>query len=369
MRIVMIGQKYVPSREGGVEIVVEELATRMAEQGHEVTLFNRKRKEYPPIAEYKGCKVETIFTVNKRALDAIVYAFFATLKARRLLKKRQVDIVHYHAEGPCFFLNLLPKRKKRPGTKIVVTIHGLDWQRGKWGGLATRILRIGERRAVKYADEIIVLSHNNKQYFRETYHRTTKYIPNGIQPPEPRAADIIKKKYGLEMNSYILFLARIVPEKGLQYLIPAWKKVVEQTGTSKKLVIAGGPSHSEVFYDEICKAVKDDKSIIMTGFVEGRELQELYSNAYLYVLPSDIEGMPMSLLEALSYGNVCLVSDIPENTEVINENCYVFRRGDIDRLRHQIKKVIGLNLRTHYNMVIPYTWQDVVQQTLEIYTR
>lgn len=369
MRIVMVGQKYVPSREGGVEIVVEELATRMAAQGHEVTLFNRKRKEYPPITEYKGCKVENIFTVNKRALDAIVYAFFATLRARKMLKKKQVDIVHYHAEGPCFFLNLLPKRKRRPGTKIVVTIHGLDWQRGKWGGLATRILRIGERKAVKYADEIIVLSHNNKTYFRETYHRTTKYIPNGIQTPEPRAAEIIKQKYGLEMNSYILFLARIVPEKGLQYLIPAWKKVVEQTGTKKKLVIAGGPSHSEEYYNEICEMVKGDDSILMTGFVQGQELQELYSNAYLYVLPSDIEGMPMSLLEALSYGNVCLVSDIPENTEVINEDCFVFRRGDVDRLRHQIKKIINLNLCTHCNMVIPYTWQDVVRQTLEIYTR
>lgn len=244
----MIGHKYVPSREGGVEIVVEELATRMAAQGHEVTLFNRKRKEYPTISEYKGCKVKNIFTVNKRALDAIVYAFFATLKARKLLKRRQVDIVHFHAEGPCFFLNLLPGKKRRPGTKVVVTIHGLDWQRGKWGGLATRILRAGERRAVKYADEIIVLSRNNKTYFREMYHRTTKYIPNGIQPPELRPAEIIKEKYGLGMNDYILFLARIVPEKGLHYLIPAWKKVVEQTGTGKKLVIAGGSSHSDEYF-------------------------------------------------------------------------------------------------------------------------
>ena len=171
------------------------------------------------------------------------------------------------------------------------------------------------------------------------------------------------------MKTYILFLAPIVPEKGLQYLIPAWKKVVEQTRTNKKLVIAGGPSHSEEYYNEICEMVKRDDSILMTGFVQGQELQELYSNAYLYVLPSDIEGMPMSLLEALSYGNVCLVSDIPENTEVINEDCFVFRRGDVDRLRHQIKKIINLNLCTHCNMVIPYTWQDVVRQTLEIYTR
>lgn len=369
MRIVMIGHKYVPSREGGVEIVVENLATRMAAQGHEVTLFNRRRKEYEPIASYKGCKIESIFTVNKRSLDAIVYAFFATLRARKMLRKKQVDIVHFHAEGPCFFLGLLPKLKKRPGTKVVVTIHGLDWQRGKWGGIAGRILKSGERKAVRYADEIIVLSKNVKDYFRKVYHRTTKYIPNGIQTATLRKPQLITEQFGLTKDSYILFLARIVPEKGLDYLIDAWKLVRQQIDTDKKLVIAGGSSHSDEYYNSIVEKVKGDDSIIMTGFVQGQMLEELYSNAYLYVLPSDLEGMPMSLLEALSYGNVCLVSDIPENTEVINEDCYVFRRGNVDRLRHQIKKLINLNLNTHTNMIVPYTWDEVVQQTLEIYER
>ena len=369
MRIAMIGHKYVPSREGGVEVVVEALATRMAALGHEVTLFNRKRKEYEKITEYKGCKVEEVFTINKKSLDAIVYAFFATLKARRMLKKGLVDVVHFHAEGPCYFLNLLPRKKKRPGTKVVVTIHGLDWQRGKWGGFATKILKKGEKKAVKYADEIIVLSKNNKGYFREEYHRTTKYIPNGIKKPELHDPEIIKEKFGLTKDSYILFLARIVPEKGLDYLIDAWKLVKQQINTDKKLVVAGGASHSSEYFENIMAKIKSDDSIIATGFVEGQMLQELYSNAYLYVLPSDIEGMPMSLLEAMSYGNVCLVSDIPENTEVINEDCYVFRRGSVDRLRHQIKKIINLNVKTHENMIAPYDWDDVVNQTLDIYTR
>lgn len=369
MRIVMIGHKYVPSREGGVEIVVDELATRMASDGHEVTLFNRKRKNYEKISEYNGCKVEQVFTINKKSLDAIVYAFFSTLKARRMLKKRQVDIVHFHAEGPCLFLNLLPKKKKRPDTKIIVTIHGLDWQRGKWGGFASWILKRGEKKAVKYADEMIVLSKNNKGYFRKEYHRTTKYIPNGIQKPQLHEPEIIKERFGLTKDSYILFLARIVPEKGLDYLIDAWKLVKQQLNTDKKLVIAGGDSHSGEYYESVMKKIEGDDSIISTGFVEGQLLQELYSNAYLYVLPSDVEGMPMSLLEALSYGNVCLVSDIPENTEVINEDCYVFRRGSVDRLRHQIKKIIGLNLQTHDNAVIPYDWDDVVDQTMKIYRR
>lgn len=368
MKIAMIGHKYVPSREGGIEVVVENLATRMVEHGHSVILFNRRRKEYPRIKEYKGCKVENIFTINKKSLDAILYSFFATLKVRRLAKKEKYDIVHYHALGPSLFLFLLPKRKRR-NYKIVATIHGLDWQRGKWGGLASFILKLGEKQIVKHADEIIVLSKNNKTYFKDNYNRKTKFIPNGVETPTKKEANIIKEKYNLTKNSYLLFLARIVPEKGLHYLIEAWKLVKEQITTDKKLVISGFSSHSDTYYNEIMELIKNDDSIITTGFVQKEELQELYSNSYLYILPSDVEGMPMSLLEALSYGNVCLVSDIPENTEVINEDCYVFRRGDVDRLRHQIKKLIKLNLTTHENMVIPYTWDDVVNQTLDLYRR
>lgn len=368
MKIAMIGHKYVPSREGGIEVVVDNLSTRMVSLGHEVTLFNRKRKEYPLISEYKGCKVKNIFTINKKSLDAIVYAFFATLKAKKMAKKGELDIIHFHAEGPCLFLNLLPKRKKRK-YKIVVTIHGLDWQRGKWGGLATKVILRGEKQAVKYADEIIVLSRNNKQYFANEYHRTVKYIPNGIESPVLHEPEIIKNKYNLDKNNYILFLARIVPEKGLHYLIDAWKLVKQQISTDKKLVIAGGDSHCSDYFKEVMEKVKDDESIVTTGFVQGQELQELYSNAYLYVLPSDIEGMPMSLLEALSYGNTCLVSDIPENTEVINEDCFVFKRGDVDRLRHQLKKIIRMNINSHENAIIPFTWDEVVEQTLDIYKR
>lgn len=366
----MIGHKYVPSREGGVEIAVEKIARQLTEAGHEVTLFNRKRKGYPPITEYKGCKIKTVFTINRKLLDAIIYSFFATLKVRRMIRKKQVDVVHFHAEGPCFFLNLLPKKhKQKYGVKVVVTIHGLDWKRGKWGSFAKKILRSGEKKAVKYADEIIVLSHNSASYFFDKYHRTTQYVPNGIDRSELLPAELIREKYGLTKDGYVLFLARIVPEKGVHYLIEAWKKVVEQTGTDKKLVVAGGSSHSDEYYNGVCESVKDDGTVIMTGFVEGRELQELYSNAYLYVLPSEIEGMPMSLLEALSYGNVCLVSDIPENTSLINEDCFVFRSGDVDDLSRRLKTILDLNLTTHKNITIPYTWQEVTERTLEIYQR
>ncbi len=366
----MMGQKVVPSRAGGVEIVVEELSTRMAQEGHEITLLNRKRKHKKgetPVTEFVGCKVEEIFTINKKSLDALVYAYFATKKAARMAKKGEVDVVHVHAEGPCAFLSKFGKRGAHKNFKLVVTIHGLDWQRNKWGGFASSFLQHCERQAVKYADEIIVLSHNNKKYFKEKYDRDTVYIPNGVNIPTLRPADLITKEYGLKKDSYVLFLARLVPEKGAHYLIDAWRAVRKEIETDKKLVIAGGASHSDGYIQEIQEKCKDDESIIMTGFVEGQTLEELYSNAYLYVLPSDIEGMPMSLLEALSYGNVALVSDIPENTEVISEDCFVFEAGNVDRLRHQLKKIIKLNLTTHENMIQPYSWEEVVEKTLKLY--
>ena len=257
------------------------------------------------------------------------------------------------------------KRKRMP--KIIVTIHGLDWQRSKWNRFASSIIMRGERMAVKYADEIIVLSKNNQKYFYEKYNRKTTYIPNGVSPAHLHEPEIIKDKWNLDKNGYVLFLARIVPEKGAHYLIEAWKQVKMQIQTDKKLVIAGGACHSLDYYKKIQDMAKDDDSIIMTDFVEGQTLDELYSNAYLYVLPSDIEGMPMSLLEALSYGNCCLVSDIPENTEVINGDCFVFQAGNVDRLRHQIKKIINLNIKTHENTIQVYTWEEVVNKTIQLY--
>ena len=365
LKIIMLGHKYVPSREGGVEIVVENLATEMVKKGHSVTLYNRKRKCYKPMSEYNGIKLESVYTVDKKSLDAVVYSYFATKKAKKEAKNGGADVVHFHAEGPCLFLNKLPKKGKR-NYKVVVTVHGLDWQRGKWGGFATKILKKAEKKIVKYADEIIVLSENVKNYFKQTYNRDTVFIPNGVSKPEVTPAEEITKNWGLEKNSYILFLARIVPEKGLHYLIEAWKRVVKETGTDKKLVIAGASSHSDDYFNGIVKSCEGHESIIMTGFVQGKILSELYSNSYLFVLPSDIEGMPMSLLEALSYGNVCLVSDIPENTSVINSSCYTFEKGNIDDLANKLVQILGENISGGGQAEL-CDWEEIAQRTLNLY--
>lgn len=372
MKICMIGHKTVPSRDGGIEIVVEELASRMVKEGHEVTLYNRKRKNNPSKLEYKGIKLKDIFTIDKKSLDAIVYSYFATKKAIKEAKKGKFDVIHFHAEGPCNFLYMFGKlgtKKRNKMPKVIVTIHGLDWQRGKWGGFGSKIILRGEKQAVKYADEIIVLSENVRNYFKEKYNRDTTFIPNGVSKPNLHEPELILNKWYLKKDDYILSLARMVPEKGIHYLVEAWKKLTNKEKNGKKLVIAGGSSHSSDYYEQMKNMVKDDSSIILTGFVQGQLLDELYSNAYLYVLPSDIEGMPMSLLEAQAYGNTCLVSNIDENMQVINDKSFTFEKSNINDLSNKLKEIISMKLTTHNECFIKYSWDDIVKNTIDIYKK
>lgn len=367
MKIAMIGHKRIPSREGGVEVVVEELSTRLVEKGHEVDVYNRKGNNVADkniktkkLKEYKGVKIKTIFTINKKGVDALIYSFISSIKA--IFGK--YDCIHYHAEGSCAMLWIPHLFKKR----IVVTIHGLDWQRSKWGGFATKYIKFGEKMAAKYADEIIVLSEGVQKYFKDTYNRETNFIPNGVNKPELKEPKIIKGKYGLEKDSYILYLARIVPEKRLDLLIDAYGK----TNTKIKLVIAGGASHTNDFLEEIHKKASEDSRIIMTGFVQGEELQELFSNAYLYCLPSDVEGMPLSLLEAMSYGRNCLVSDIEENTQVCGKYATTFKNGNLDDLIEKISYCLDNNNRYKEKEISDhilgkYSWKEVVEKTELLY--
>ena len=201
-----------------------------------------------------------------------------------------------------------------------LTSGGIDWQREKWqSGLGSKFIHQGEKNAAKYADEVIVLSKGVQDYFKETYGRKTHFIPNGVNRPQIREAKLISEQFGLEKDSYILFLGRLVPEKGIRYLVEAFKNIK----TDKKLVIAGGSSDTDSFMEELKELAKGDDRILFTGFVQGAMLDELYSNAYIYTLPSDLEGMPLSLLEAMSYGNCCLVSDIPECAEVVEDKAFL----------------------------------------------
>ena len=371
MKIAMLGHKRIPSREGGVEVVVEELATRLVRKGHTVDVYNRKGNNVSDkniktkkIKEYKGINIKTVFTINKKGLDALIYSFFASIR----VAFGKYDCIHYHAEGSCAML-WIPHLF---GKRTVVTIHGLDWQRSKWGGFATKYIKFGEKCAVKYADEIIVLSKNVQNYFKETYGRDTVFIPNGVERPVIKNDNEINKKYGLKKNDYILFLGRIVPEKQVKLLIEAYKNLE----TDKKLVIAGGASHTSDYFNEVKECANGRDDIIFTDFVQGEMLEELYSNAYIYVLPSDLEGMPLSLLEAMSYSNCCLTSDIAECTEVCEENAVYFKKSDKEDLENKLRFLLeNENIVKEYKekaqdyICKKYNWDDITEKTLSLYKK
>ena len=371
IRIAMIGHKFIPSRDGGVEVVVSNLAPHFVKMGYDVTCYNRTnkqqkklRKEGKLMREYQGVHLIWTPTVDRRGLAAMTSSVIATV----MVSFRRCDLVHFHTEGPCV-LCWLPRLM---GKKVVVTVHGLDHMRQKWGRFASAYILQGEKAAARHANSIIVLSEGVRTYFREKYGRETVLIPNGIDPAENRPACEITKQFGLVSRGYILFLGRLVPEKGIHYLIKAYKML----RTDKKLVIVGGTSDTNDYVRQLYAMAGDDPSIIFTGFQQGLVMEELYSNAYLYVLPSDLEGMPLTLLEAMNYGCCCVTSDIGECADVMDGCGFTFPRGNVDALRDTLQDLCDHpekveEHRDEARKVISakYTWQDITAKTDKLYRK
>lgn len=372
MKVAMIGHKVVPSRRGGIENVLTTLCPMLVEMGLQVTCYNRSsdrvENEYVGTTRdnmYKGVKLKNAWTLNVRGVAAMIASFTAAIAASFC----DYDVVHFHAEGPCAAL-WIPKLF---GKKCVATVHGLDWQREKWGkGFASKYIKFGEKILAKYADEVIVLSKAAYDYFKETYNRETTIIHNGINRPERKDAQIITEKYGLKKNEYISVVSRLTAEKGIHYLIDAYAKI----STDKKLVIAGDTSDTDDYVSMLKKKASGNPNIIFTGFVSGDTLNEIYSNAYINVLPSDLEGMSLCLLESLAYRNALLCSDIPENTSVAEDKAMYFKKGDVEDLADKLKSLcddseLVERLRDGADEFIlnKYSWQDVAKSTCELYQK
>lgn len=370
MKVAMIGHKVVPSRRGGIENVLTILCPMLVEMGLDVTCYNRSsdkvENEYVGTVKnnmYQGVKIKNAWTVNFRGFAAMVASFTAAISA----SFKDFDVIHFHAEGPCAAL-WIPKLF---GKKCVATVHGLDWQREKWGkGFASKYIKFGEKILAKYADEVIVLSQAACDYFKETYNRETTIIHNGINRPDRKEAEIITEKYGLSKDSYISIVSRLTAEKGVHYLIDAYNKIT----TDKKLVIAGDTSDTDDYVKMLKEKAGDNPNIIFTGFVSGDTLKEIYSNAYISVLPSDLEGMSLCLLEALAYKNALLCSDIPENTSVAEDRAIYFKKGNIDDLAEKLQQLCSDSslvekFRNGVDEFIlnKYSWHDVAKSTIELY--
>ncbi len=370
MKVAMIGHKVVPSRRGGIENVLTTMCPIMVEMGYDVTCYNRltdkTENEYVGTVKngmYKGVKLKNAFTIKARGIAAMIASYTAAIAAAF----GRYDVVHFHAEGPCAAM-WIPKLF---GKKCVATVHGLDWQREKWGkGFASKYIKHGEKTLAKYADEIIVLSESAYDYFKETYKREAKIIPNGIEKPNKQEADKITELFGLKKDEYICIISRLTAEKGIHYLIDAYNGIE----TDKKLVIAGDTSDTDEYVEKIKDMAKDNPDIIFTGFISGDVLDEMYSNAYAMCLPSDIEGMSLSLLEALAYGNALICSDIPENTAVAEKEAIYFEKSNVEDLRNKLENVFENrelvdNLKNSAAEFIlkKYNWRDVARTTCDLY--
>ncbi len=372
MKVAMIGHKVVPSRRGGIENVLTTLCPMLVEMGHEVTCYNRSsdqvENEYVGTVQnqkYQGVTIKNAWTINIRGFAAMIASFTAAIAASFC----DYDVIHFHAEGPCAAL-WIPKLF---GKKCVATVHGLDWQREKWGkGFASKYIKFGEKILAKYADEVIVLSQAAYDYFQETYHRETTIIHNGISRPERKEAGLITEKYGLKKDEYISVVSRLTAEKGIHYLIDAYTKIT----TDKKLVIAGDTSDTDDYVSMLRQKAAGNPNIIFTGFVSGDMLSEIYSNAYINVLPSDLEGMSLCLLESLAYQNALLCSDIPENTSVAEDHAMYFQKGNIEDLADKLQTLCdNSDLVNHLRegadefILNKYSWQEVAESTCKLYQK
>ena len=372
MKVAMIGHKVVPSRRGGIENVLTSLCPLLAEAGVDVTCYNRSsdkvENEYIDMVDhnkYRGVTLKKAWTIEAKGISAMISSFTAAISATFA----GFDVLHFHAEGPCAAM-WIPKMF---GKRCVATVHGLDWQREKWSGsFASKYIKFGEKVMVKCADEIIVLSESAKAYFKETYNRDTVLIHNGIDKPTIKQAEKITELYGLSKGDYICTVSRLTAEKGLHYLIEAYNNIK----TDKKLVIAGDTSDTDEYVAYIKQMAGDNPNIIFTGFISGDLLKETYSNAYIVVVPSDIEGMSLSLLEALAYGNAVLCSDIPENTLVTEDKAIHFKKSNVFDLTQKLQilcddenKVEKIRIGVDDYILSKYNWNDVALATSNLYKR
>ncbi len=366
MKITLIGQKGIPTLAGGVERHVEELAVRLAKQpAIDVVVYTRPWYTAKTITHYKGVRLVSLPTLYSKHLDAISHTFLAIVHAALI---ERADIIHIHAVGPALFTWLA--RLLRPKARVIVTFHCIDRQHQKWGLFAKFMLWMGEWSAMQFAHEVIAVSNTLKQYAYESYGRVVRYIPNGATMGQYLPASIITQQFGLEKNGYILMVSRLVRHKGAHHLIKAYQALQ----TTKQLVIVGESAFTDEYVQEIKQLAAGDDRIIFTGLQTGKALQELFSNAYCFVLPSESEGLPIVLLEAGSYGKALVASDIPANREVIDGAGILVPVANITALQAALQNILAdpelvLNLGERARSLVQkrYLWDNVSIATYQLY--
>ncbi len=364
LKIAVLGTRGFPEVQGGVEKHCEELYPRLAGLGCDVTVFTRtpyipkeKRK-----GQWRGVKFTHLGCMRTQSLEAVTHTFLGIIKARKL----SPDILHIHAIGP----SLLSPLAKLTGLKVVVTHHGPDYERDKWGSFAKFMLRKGEMLGVLYSDGIIAISRGIKELVKDKYGREAVFIPNGVNNSSRVPPGTELRRWGLEAGGYVFTACRFVPEKGLGDLIEAYRGVEDPPF---KLVIAGDADHETDYSRGLKRLASETGGVVLTGFVTGERLAELFSNAGLFVLPSYYEGLPITLLEALSYALPVMVSDIPQHREVPLSEFRYFEKGNVRALSRALVEGLSRSIteaeRQRYLSLVKtdYNWDTIASKTLQVY--
>ena len=368
MKIAMIGQKGIPTQFGGIERHVEALAVRLGAIGHEVLVFTRAWYAPANARFSKGVTVIETPTVRSKHLDAIVHTFTATIAAIRA----EIDVIHYHGVGPSL-LSWMP-RVFAPRIKVVATFHCIDRKHQKWGLIARTMLGLGERAACLFPHETIVVSKTLESYCQNRYNRDARYVPNGVEAPGKIDSDILKK-FGLAKDGYVVMVSRLVRHKGAHHLIRAYKELHKRgLHQEKKLVIVGDSAFTDGYVAEVRALAADTPDILFTGYLKGKALAQVFGNAYAVVHPSESEGLPIAILEAMVYGKTVLASDIPENMEVVRDHGLHFRNKSVPDLTRKLRSMLAhpeivkeAGKRAKEFVLANYHWDDIAKETDRIY--
>lgn len=364
MNIAMIGQKGIPAVSGGIEKHVEEIAVRLSAAGHDVIVFTRSHYIRNTQDKYKGVVLKQVPHLKSKHLDAISHAFFATLY---VIFHRKIKLAHYHAIGPSLMLPLL--RLFRPKLRVIATHHSRDYLHGKWNVPAMAVLRFGEWSMCRFAHEVIAVSRTNQHYLEKKYRRRIHFIPNGTSIPR-QVSRPFPPDLPLENGGFFLVVARLIPVKCIDDIIAAY----QQLDTDKSLVIAGESSHTDDYAIKVRAMAASNEKILFIGHQTPEQLATLYSNAYLYINASSVEGLSIAVLEAMSYGCATLVSNINGNLEAVGEKGLTFRQGDIGALRQKIDKLLfepsSIEVNRNYSAgrVRQYfNWDNIIEMIDNLY--
>lgn len=370
----MIGQKGLPAQFGGIETHVSELSTRLVRLGHQVTVYGRTWYVPRGTTAVNGIRIVRLPSVPTKTMDAASATILSVLHAVTLVRP---DVYHFHGVGPALF-SWIP-RIFAPRATVVTTFHSIDRTHEKWGWFARFMLRLGERAAFAFADETITVSKTLTKYAEKEYGRRASYIPNGITPVRTSVDPLLLSPFGLEPFDYIAMVSRLVPHKGAHTLIAAWQRArasAPELMKNLKLAIVGGSAFTDEYVRKLKMMSAHDSSIVMTGYQRGETLDALFAGARFMVHPSVSEGLPIAVLEEMSYGKAVIAADIPETMEVVSEYGIPFPAGDIEALSESIidlaadpmqAAAIGHAARTFVED--EYHWDDIAHDVIDVYRR